>query len=192
MSYVRRRRSRLKKNWSGYGVWGLAPLRVKRVMISSNIRANFETNANTASTTALQWRFFFWIRHWFGRWRFEWRLPRDERRGGGERTTSGFFFCMCEVVSSTTGADFRWLRTTTMTTIHGDDDDDDSAADAVVRGSQSGQYCGARSTRNQLDNTRQHRVNSHQPATQHTNGPELPSCTAAGCSPVNNERNAPS
>lgn len=44
---------------------------------------------------------------------------------------------------------------------------------------------GVKSTRNQLDNTRQHRVSSHQPATQHTNGPELPSCTAAGCSPVN-------
>ena len=38
---------------------------------------------------------------------------------------------------------------------------------------------------NQLDSTRQHRVSSHQPATQHTRGPELPSCTAAGCSPAN-------
>jgi len=43
--------------------------------------------------------------------------------------------------------------------------------------------------RNQLDNTRQHRVNSHQPATQHTSGPELPSCTAAGCSPEKIRRN---
>lgn len=38
--------------------------------------------------------------------------------------------------------------------------------------------------RNQLDNTRQHKVSIHQPATQQTSGPELPSCTAAGCSPV--------
>lgn len=38
--------------------------------------------------------------------------------------------------------------------------------------------------RNQLDSTRQHKVSIHQPATQQTSGPELPSCTAAGCSPV--------
>lgn len=48
-----------------------------------------------------------------------------------------------------------------------------------------GHYAGPR---NQLDSTRQHRVSSHQPATQHTRGPELPSCTAAGCSPAKQKK----
>lgn len=52
---------------------------------------------------------------------------------------------------------------------------------AMSRTLDAGHYAGPR---NQLDSTKQHRVSSHQPATQHTRGPELPSCTAAGCSPA--------